>query len=195
MNEHGIAFLQTNFPNASIQNLSDLSASSDQNKRCLNKTTHVHSALLQAVNFDKVKEEWYQKRFHDQVKSCDALYYHDDNYYLLEFKTGEVNGLDVFRKIYDSIIGLMEHNKLTLEDCRKRLNVILIANHAEQSTNAAYMSHLQLQSDWDYTMTKAFLKTLKDNDIRRLTNYLVKWAYRMTPDEFEAFVQEKGWSN
>lgn len=194
MNEHGIAFLQTKFPEASFSSLSDLSAS-NQGARCLNPTSHVHSALLQAVNFDKVKEEWYQFRFHDQVKSCDALCYHGGDYYLLEFKTGEVNGLDVFRKIYDSIIGLMEHGKLTLDECRRLLSVILIANDAEKSPNAPLKSHLQIRTDWNYTMDKAFLKKLSPNDIRRLTNYLVKWAYRMTPDEFEAFVQEKGWSN
>lgn len=155
MNEHGIAFLQTKFPGASFNSLSDLSAS-NQGARCLNTETHVHSALLRAVNFDKVKEEWYQKRFHDQVRSCDALYYHGGDYYLFEFKTGEVNSLDVFRKIYDSIIGLMEHGKLTLDECRRLLNVILIANNAEKSPNASLKSHLQMRTDWNYTMTKEF---------------------------------------
>lgn len=192
MTDQSVAFLRRKFPKASIQSLSDLSVS-DQGKSCLNTTQHVHAALLQAVNFDKVKENWYQERFPNQVKSCDALYYHDDNYYLLEFKTGKVNGLDVFRKIYDSIIGLMEHKKLTLDECRRQLNVILIANHAENSPNAPLDNHLQKQSQWEYSMDKSFLEKLKDNDIRRLTNYLVKWAYRMTPDVFETFVHEKRW--
>ena len=194
MTDQNVSFLQKQFPEASFESLSDLS-SSKQQSRCLNATKHVHAAILKAVNFDKVKENWYQKRFHDQVKSCDALYYHGGDYFLLEFKTGEVKALDVFRKIYDSIIGLMEHGKLTLDQCRRQLNVILIANNAENSPNAPLKSHLQQRSDWDYSKGNDFVKKLNDNDIRRLTNYLVKWAYRMTPDEFEAFVQNKGWSN
>ncbi len=195
MNEQDVIFLQTKFSEVNFQQLTDLSATTDGKNRCLDTKDHVHAAFLQAVDFDKVKENWYQSRFHDQVKSCDALYYQDGDYYLLEFKTGDVKGLEVFRKIYDSIIGLMEHGKLTLEECRRQLNVILIANNAENSPNAPLSKHLQKLTKWQYSMNKAFLKSLKDNDIRRLTNFLVKWAYRMTPDDFEAFVQDKGWSN
>ena len=195
MNKQDVIFLKTKFPEASFLTLTNLSATTDGKNRCLSTTDHVHAAFLQAVDFDKVKEKWNQSRFHDQVKSCDALYYQDGDYYLLEFKTGHVDGLDVFRKIYDSIIGLMEHGKLTLEECRRQLNVILIANNAENSPNAPLSKHLQKLTKWRYSMNKAFLKSLKDNDIRRLTNFLVKWAYRMTPDDFEAFVQDKGWSN
>ena len=195
MTEQDVVFLRERFPGADFQTLSDLSATTDGKNRCLNETDHKHAALLQAVNFDKVKENWYQSRFHDQVKSCDALYYHDSAYYLLEFKTGDLHWLDVLRKIYDSIIGLIEHGKLTLDECRRNLNVILVANHAENSPNKALANHLQQLAKWTYPMDESFLKSLNDNDIRRLTNFLVKWAYRMTPDDFDEFVKAKEWCN
>ena len=185
-------FLQTRFPEGSFQTLASLSKS-DQGIKCLDVKSHVHAALLQAINFDKVKENWYQARFHDQVKSCDALYYHNDDYYLIEFKTGHVDGLDVFRKIYDSVIGLIEHGKLTLDECRRQLNVILVANNAEVSPNAPLSEHLSLLAEWNYRIDDNFLKSLRTNDIRRLTNFLVKWAFRMTPDEFEKYVQIRSW--
>ena len=195
MTEQEITYLKVKFPNAHFQSLEDLSISPANSSKALDSTRHEYSAKLEAVNFDKVKEGWYQSRFHDQVKSCDALYYHDNDYFLIEFKTGQVDGLDVFRKIYDSIIGLIEHNILTLDDCRQHLNVILIANNAEESPNQPYADRLLGLAEWTYPTEgdrwKKFWENLKNKDIRRLTNFLVKWAYRMTPDDFERYCMEK----
>ena len=71
MTEQEVTYLKVKFPNALFQSLEDLSISPANSSKALDSTRHEYSAKLEAVNFDKVKEDWYQSRFHDQVKSCE----------------------------------------------------------------------------------------------------------------------------
>lgn len=61
------------------------------------------------IDFDAVKND-YTKDFglKKTPKSNDALIKRDDQFYFIEFKSGRVNKHDIMKKIYDSLLILMD---------------------------------------------------------------------------------------
>lgn len=100
---------------------------------------HMTDSLMHVVNFDQVKTlRSSELRISQPPTSADALY-RDGNglLYLIEFKNGCVHKADIFNKIYDSIVFLLDRKVLIdLADCAKRLAFILVYNsekyHTEQ---------------------------------------------------------------
>lgn len=154
---------------------------------------------LHAINFDQVKESWYDEKLWHQVKSCDALYIHGGIFYLIEFKTGDFANIDRHRKIYDSVIGLLEHNLLSLDECRRRVQYVMVEKKLEPSS-----AHLELQQylergqsePWEYEISRSLLNQWQQKpDIRKLTNFLFHKAYALSPTDFDAFARNRSWSD
>lgn len=175
--------------------LGDLSAN-DQGERCLN--AQLSCASLEAVWFDKVKEDWYNKQYFHQVRSADALYKHGNRYYLIEFKTGKPENLDIHRKLYDSIIGLLEHRVLSLSDCRENLQYIVVSLKYDRfPQHGEMMDHFNfgVSEPWEYSVTRQNLNAWDKNDVRKLSGFLVNKVYKLCPADFETFVCNRNWSN
>lgn len=169
---------------------------SDQGVACFDLSCPI--SLLKSVGFDFVKEDWYGKRFFHQVRSCDALYKHGDLYYLIEFKTGNATNVDRHRKLYDSVIALVENSVLTFEECRSQVQYIIVEKGLKPFVQHQEMlSHFERNDPepWDYAVTKSFLKTISRDDIRKLSGFLVEKVYRLSPLDFEKFVENRNWSN
>lgn len=65
---------------------------------------------ITVINFDKIPNEYTRgKGWRGVPKSNDALYIDDDNkWFFVEFKNGTIHKEDIYRKIYDSLIMLIE---------------------------------------------------------------------------------------
>ena len=195
MTQNELSSLAKVIPELHTQTLGELSVN-DQGERCLDE--RLPCSKLDAVGFDRVKEDWYDTLYFHQVRSADALYKHGDRYYLIEFKTGGVKNVDVHRKLYDSVIGLLEHRVLTLSECREYLQYVIVS--LKQNVfpyHKEMMRHFGSGVDepWEYAVTRENLKNWDKNDIRKLSGFLVEKIYKLNPSDFDLFVAHRNWSN
>ena len=195
MTQNDIIALSSSLPSLHQRSLGELSAN-DQGKQCLG--AQLPCASLTAVWFDKVKEDWYDKQFFHQVRSADALYKHGSSYYLIEFKTGTPSNFDIHRKLYDSIIGLLENKVLSLSECRENLQYIIVSlEYKTFQQHQELMRHFGFGviEPWDYVVTRQNLQNWDKNDIRKLSGFLVNKVYKLSPEDFNVFVSHRNWSN
>lgn len=89
------------------------------------------TSQIEAVNFDKIPCEYVcDKGWSNTPKSNDALYIDvQQKWHFIEFKNGRVQKDDIYRKLYDSLIMLMECG--IIEDfafIRENIDYILVYN-------------------------------------------------------------------
>ena len=196
MTQNDLAALANSLPSLHQRTLGELSANDEGNKRCLG--SQWPCSTFYAVWFDKVKEDWYNTLYFHQVRSADAFYKHGNRYYLIEFKTGKPNNIDIHRKLYDSIVGLLEHQVLSLSECRENLQYIIVSlEYKTFPQHQELISHFGfgVVEPWDYAVTRQNLKDWDKNDIRKLSGFLVNKVYKLSPEDFNTFVSHRNWSN
>jgi hypothetical protein len=152
---------------------------------------------LSAIKFDNVKANWYGLTLPNQVRSCDALFVDAGRFYLIEFKTGKPENIDIHRKIYDSVIALIEHNVLTLLDCRERLQYIVVSRHYKEVVHDSLLGYLEdeVSEPWEYVVDQQALNSWGKHEIRKLTNFLFSRVYKLSLSEFDRFARNRNWSN
>ncbi|MDR1923478.1 MAG: hypothetical protein LBQ66_03800 [Planctomycetaceae bacterium] len=96
--------------------------SEDKANKCVMIDRH-----LDVVDFDTYKERVASKFVPLMLpKSCDALWYADGLFYLIEFKNGTVNGRELWTKVFDSLLLLTEALDSTIEYTRENLVFVLV---------------------------------------------------------------------
>ena len=93
------------------------------------KNISMCDSMLRVVNFDKIPAEYTRgKGWKFMPKSNDALYISiDGKWFFIEFKNGSIDCSDLFRKIYDSLIMLIELGIIPdLEFARQEFEYILV---------------------------------------------------------------------
>lgn len=86
---------------------------------------------LNVISFDDVIKKYMKdKHFNSFIFSNDALYITENGTWIfIEFKNGKIHKDEIYRKIYDSIIMLIEKNIITSFDkVRKDFEDILVYN-------------------------------------------------------------------
>lgn len=156
-----------------------------------------YSASLKAINYDTIKRAWYEKDFPHQVKSCDALYADGRKLYLIEFKTGKPKNFDIHRKIYDSIIALVEHGVLSWQECREHVQYLIVSKRYESPEPDSLLAYLEveLREPWDYVADRQTREMWNEHDIRKLTSFLFEKAFKLSLQDFDLFAQRRHWSN
>lgn len=195
MTKTDLEMLSARLPVSHIETLEAL-AQNDDGKTCVDSSLSCHS--LTAVDFDDVKEVWYNLRLFHQVRSADAFYKNGDRYYLIEFKTGKPDNFDLHRKLYDSVIGLMENAVLSLDECRDKLQYLIVSlRYTPYPCHSEMLAHFDAGDDepWEYEVSKTTLKEWGDKDIRKLSGFLVEKIYKLSPVDFDKFVTNRKWSN
>lgn len=152
-------------------------------------------AALQAVEFDAVKEHYYKVQLPFLNKSADALYIHQDEWFLIEFKTGGAPVWGTVRKAYDSVITLFEHDILSLADCREKLTFILVRENAKKLFpyyDLGKMTEKNYGPKWEYDVAD-ISASIADADPRVLTGQIAKKVYVMDVPDFVGF--SSAWTN
>lgn len=167
----------------------------DKGEECV--ITGGYCANINAIKFDDVKVTWYGMTLPNQVRSCDALFVDEGKFYLIEFKTGKPENFDIHRKIYDSVIALMEHGVLTLSDCRDHLQYIVVSRHYKDIVSDSLLGYLEngIPEPWEYNVDRQILNNWDKHEIRKLTNFLFSKVYKLSPLDFERFAKNRNWSN
>lgn len=95
------------------------------------KGEYMCESNIKVINFDKIPNEYAKgKGWKCVPASNDALYIaYKDKWYFIEFKNGSIDKADLYRKIYDSIIMLLEMKIIpNLEFVREHIEYILVYN-------------------------------------------------------------------
>lgn len=106
-------------------------------KASLDDTNHQEmcKSQLKVVDFDKIPKEYARgKGWRGVPKSNDALYISPEGkWYFIEFKNGSISSGDIYRKLYDSLIMLLELKILPdFEYIRRYIQYILVYNSEKQ---------------------------------------------------------------
>lgn len=115
--------------------------------------------------------------------SNDALYISPDKkWFFIEFKNGSIDRADVYRKIYDSIIMLIELGAIPdFEYSRKNINYILVYNSEKYGKNAQTQG-LEENYSYFWRLAQAEEKLFK---IDHFEEYLLKETHTYTIPLFE----------
>lgn len=122
----------------------------------MDKTNHqtMCDSHIKVVEFDKIPDEYARgKGWRGVPKSNDALYIDTkDEWFFVEFKNGAVKKDEIYRKMYDSLIMLVELEIIPNFDfARNNINYILVYNEGKklpciesESRNLIYDHHEKL---------------------------------------------------
>lgn len=155
-------------------------------KASLDETNNVFmtESKLRVVNFDKIPNEYARgKGWRTVPKSNDALYISKDRqWFFVEFKNGDINLADLYRKIYDSIIMLLELGTVPdLNFFRKNCQYILVYNSEKHGRLAQSKSRDEISS----YMFRLASEEEKLFGIEKLEQYLFQKTHTYTKKMFE----------
>jgi hypothetical protein len=52
-----------------------------------------------------------------------------------------------------------------------------------------------IKEPWDYEINMEVLRNWDKNDIRKLSNFLVRKVYKLSLTDFDKFAENRGWRN
>ncbi|MBM6668062.1 hypothetical protein QUW49_04685 [Lacrimispora saccharolytica] len=146
---------------------------------------------IEVVNFDKIPNEFARGRGWSSVpKSNDALYKDvDGKWFFVEFKNGTIKTHEIYRKLYDSLIMLLEWGIFPSFDfIRNHVNYILVYNG--EKTERIQPS-VNRDATYEY-ITQLAKQEEKLFGIEKFEKYLFNETHTYTPDLFEKnFIRPK----
>ena len=156
-------------------------------KYCITK-----EVALEAVDFDAVQRDWYKIKHANGEKSpcsVDAMYFTDGKIYAVEFKSGaNVESVNLVRKIYDTVMALIEKDGQDIATCRSKVEYIVVAalgksNQEIVTTRAAeYRTRPWDAHAWDRWK------------LYNLEKVIVSRTYVIPPSLFSRFAKSKHWA-
>ena len=146
-------------------------------------------STIKVVNFDKIPNAYAKGRGWKSVpNSNDALYISFENrWYFIEFKNGSIDKADLYRKIYDSVIMLLEMNIIPdIEFVRKNIEFILVYNSEKYGKIKPPPAR---EANFNYILRRAGQEE-KLFQVEKLEQYLLKETHTYTKELFnEKFVK------
>jgi hypothetical protein len=157
----------------------------DQNHGC-----SMCGSRLKAVHFDKLPAVYSRER-HLPVVPCsnDALYISEDGkWYLIEFKNGSIDKAQLYRKLYDSLIILIEMGIAPdFAFFREKARYILVYN-AEKHPAVPQSTGRDAFRDYIFQRSNTEERLF---GVEKLQTYLLEETHTYTKEAFQArFVKE-----
>lgn len=150
------------------------------------------SASLPAVDFDAVKNILYHNTSGNMPCSVDAATWERDGVYLVEFKCGGADRAQLIRKIYDSIMLLIEHDNYTFRKAREEVHYVVVS--AGLKPWSALQKTLSRACGFMQEPWKSYGKNYDHWQLSTLEGVIVRSAYTMPPDMFDYFAKYKKWA-
>lgn len=147
------------------------------------KSINMCESTLKVVNFDKIPNEYCRgKGWSNVPKSNDALYIGEDgSWYFVEFKNGSIHKSELYRKLYDSVIMLIELEIIPdLNYAREHISYILVYNSnkypkIQESANRS--------ETFSYIVKRAKMEE-KLFDIDKFEKYILKETHTYSKEQF-----------
>jgi hypothetical protein len=152
-------------------------------------SSNMCESSLKVVNFDKIPNEYCRgKGWPNVPKSNDALYIRDDgSWHFVEFKNGTIDKSDLYRKLYDSIVMLIELEIIPDFDfSREKISYTLVYN----SNKYPRLQESESRSEnFSYIIARAKMEE-KLFEIEKFEKYFLKEAHTYSKELFiEKFVK------
>ena len=156
-----------------------------------------HAKNMKGIDFDTIREKWYPSGKGKNVPcSVDALVFQNGQIYLIEFKSGKLTHVE--RKIYDSVMMLIEHDNRDFQTMRQTATYIVVSTKFDESKNcdksisraACYGGQYNSNEPWN---NPAFIKKHARLNLSALEDVIVAKTYCMAPYMFDEFVKHEGW--
>lgn len=171
-------------------------------KHDLNNIRYMTCSKRTAVNFDAVKKDYIENlSLSETPKSNDALFLSRDNKLIfVEFKNGFMDNSKKFavrKKIYDSVIILMDILNTGVSDLKNEMEYILVYNESINSDEEEILKkkqYLVQPSEAFDVFAKGVSKMAKREyvcfGIRMFENYCFSKVHTYTEAEFESFLAD-----
>lgn len=148
------------------------------------KAVNMCDSELKVINFDKMPREYSMgKGWGNMPSSNDALYISEDGkWYFIEFKNGSVDKSDIFKKIYDSLVILIELGIIPdLQFIRDKVYYILVYN-SDKYSKVPKPEHLSSNYSYIYRMAQQEEKLF---GVEKFEGYLLKEVHTYTKELFK----------
>lgn len=148
------------------------------------KREYMCESKMKVINFDKIPKAYNRgKGWSILPKSNDALYIDvKGQWYFIEFKNGSINSGEIYKKLFDSIVMLLDEKIIPdIQFVRDNINYILVYNSNKYGKVANYPAR---ESIYRYTFERAEEEE-KLFDIDKFEQYLFKATHTYTPSLFE----------
>lgn len=142
------------------------------------------NSKMKVIHFDKIPNKYAKgKGWTGVPKSNDALYIDaQGKWYFVEFKNGRVHKSDIYRKIYDSLIMLIDCKIVPDFDfVRNNINYILVYN-PEKCDKIPESPSRDKNYDYFFKLAKQEKKLF---EVDKFEKYLFNETHTYTPDLFE----------
>ena len=139
---------------------------------------------IKVINFDKVPNEYSRgKGWPNVPASNDALYINDDKkWYFIEFKNGKVNKADIFRKLYDSLIMLIELGIIPGFQFVRENVIYILVNNSEKVPKIQQTESLNMTYSYFYHLAQTEERLF---ELEKLERYLFKETHTYTKELFD----------
>lgn len=157
-----------------------------------------HAKNLKGIDFDTICEKWYPSGKGKNVPcSVDALVFQNGQIYLIEFKSGKLTHVE--RKIYDSVMMLIEHDNRDFQTMRQAATYIVVSTKFDDSKNRdkAISRPYCFSGQYNYSNkpwnNPHIIKMYDSWNLSSLEDIIVSKTYCMPPSMFDKFVEHEGW--
>lgn len=148
------------------------------------KAVYMSDSRLRVINFDKIPKEYARgKGWTGVPASNDALYIDEDGgWYFIEFKNGTVEKADLLKKIYDSLIMLLDLGIIPdILFIQKNIQYILVYNQEK---------YQRVQQSESRSRNQSYLLRLAKTEeilfgMEKLEGYLLKDVHTYTKEDFQ----------
>lgn len=148
------------------------------------KREYMCESKMEVINFDKIPKVYNRgKGWGILPKSNDALYIDaKGQWYFIEFKNGSINSGEIYKKLFDSIVMLLDEKIIPdIQFVRDNINYILVYNSNKYGKMANSPAR---ESIYRYTFERAEEEE-KLFDIDKFEQYLFKATHTYTPSLFK----------
>lgn len=148
------------------------------------KREYMCESKMKVINFDKIPKIYNRGKGGSILsKSNDALYIDaKGQWYFIEFKNGSINSGEIYKKLFDSIVMLLDEKIIPdIQFVRDNINYILVYNSNKYGKMANSPAR---ESIYRYTFERAEEEE-KLFDIDKFEQYLFKATHAYTPSLFK----------
>lgn len=203
MDRDGYQKIPRSFRKYGWKSFHDISVSKDGKKQTFCVADSYVADLL-AVDFDAVKNGLYASMARQCDGHCprsvDALYMSGRNVYAVEFKTGKVKPLDLVRKLYDTVMCFIEHDRRDFKWSRSRMVAVVVASKGvvekdRDSLKTKMPKAQRVFSRAGFYQVKPGIGEgrVQSWGLGKLEGVLVSRVYTLSPDEFNSFAERNEW--
>ncbi len=148
------------------------------------KKKYMCESKMKVINFDKIPKAYNRgKGWSILPKSNDALYIDvKGQWYFIEFKNGGINSGEIYKKLFDSIVMLLDEKIIPdIQFVRDNINYILVYNSNKYGKMANSPSR---EGIYGYVFERAEEEE-KLFDIDKFEQYLFRETHTYTPSLFK----------